>query len=313
MSLSSTLYGQTTFVIKEAYFKDYLTPVGFPGLGLPPYVPSVGAIGDLQGAINAGPLTFIGSDSAADIVRVAGGALTRDDVLYGNGGDDILEGGTGSDRISGGVRSDALDGGTGNDQLFGGNETDQLFGGEGDDLLDGGLGGDRMAGGIGNDTYVVDNIDDAVLEQSGQCTDSVVSSISSIAPGPIETVVLSGSADINATGNDLRNVLTGNSGANILNGGGYDDTLNGRGGADTLIGGAGLDTFVFTRGEADGDTILDFTGYGKAFGDRIVFEGYQPGAQFTRIGAETYRILDDDSVETVTIKGAVDSSDYLFV
>ena len=51
----------------------------------------------------------------------------------------------------------------------------------------------------------------------------------------VENLTLTGSANINGTGNALANVLTGNSGNNILDGGA---------GADTMIGGAGNDTYV---------------------------------------------------------------------
>src|SRR5258708_7640359 len=51
----------------------------------------------------------------------------------------------------------------------------------------------------------------------------------------VENLVLTGTANISATGNDGANVLTGNSGANLL---------DGLGGADTLIGGAGDDTYI---------------------------------------------------------------------
>lgn len=46
---------------------------------------------------------------------------------------------------------------------------------------------------------------------------------------------LTGSGDINATGNDLANTLTGNDGANQLDGGA---------GVDKLIGGKGDDTYT---------------------------------------------------------------------
>lgn len=313
ISLYDSVTGnETSLTIKEAYFSDTLSFSGLMYPASPDYKPAKGAVAGLQEGINASSITFIGG-SQTDIIKVAGGALAYDDVLYGHGGNDILEGGAGADRIYGGVGNDFLDGGTGDDRLFGGNETDQLFGGEGNDLLDGGLGGDRMSGGLGNDTYVVDNIYDVVLEQSGQGIDTVLSSISYRAPGPVENVTLTGDAAIDATGNGLRNELIGNRAANILDGGGYDDILDGKGGADTLIGGAGFDTFVFARGEANGDTILDFAGYGSAYGDRIVFKGYDPGASLVKVGAETYQIVDGASLETITIRGVVDVSDYVFV
>jgi Ca2+-binding RTX toxin-like protein len=51
----------------------------------------------------------------------------------------------------------------------------------------------------------------------------------------LENLTLTGSANIDATGNDANNVLTGNSGDNVLDGGI---------GKDTMAGGAGNDTYV---------------------------------------------------------------------
>ena len=78
-------------------------------------------------------------------------------------------------------------------------------------------------------------------------TDLVISTITySIAALPnIENVTLTGSADINATGNAGDNVLTGNDGNDVLDGGDGNDVLDGRGvGNDTLIGGLGDDTYA---------------------------------------------------------------------
>jgi Ca2+-binding RTX toxin-like protein len=143
-------------------------------------------------------------------------------------------------------------GGGGTDTLFGDGGNDTLFGGLGNDTLNGGGGVDSMYGGSGNDLYFVNSALDVVDEtnqvdtsdQGG--TDTVSSTASydistSIGAGYIEKLILTGTANINGTGNDMANVITGNSGNNTLLGGIGNDTLNGLGGHDALDGGAGND------------------------------------------------------------------------
>ncbi|MGZ8189610.1 MAG: DUF4347 domain-containing protein [Methylococcaceae bacterium] len=103
--------------------------------------------------------------------------------------------------------------------------------------LDGDLGADTLIGGLGNDTYIIDNAGDTIIETSTITTeiDRVNSTISYLLGDNVEYLTLTGTAEIDGTGNTLNNTLTGNSGANTLNGGN---------GADRMIGGLGNDTYI---------------------------------------------------------------------
>ena len=222
---------------------------------------------------------------------LTGGA--GDDTLDGNMGTDTMVGGTGNDAYYVDATTDVVTelagegtdvvnaritytlgsnvenltlmgttaingtGNTLNNVLTGNSANNTLTGAAGDDTLDGGAGADTMVGGTGNDTYVVDNVADVTTESKNAGTDTVISSINWTLGTDLESLTLSGTANTNATGNTLANVLTGNAGDNVLNGGaGADtmvgglgnDTLDGGAGADSLVGGAGNDTYVLGRG-----------------------------------------------------------------
>jgi Ca2+-binding RTX toxin-like protein len=145
--------------------------------------------------------------------------------------------------------------------------TDHSVGDAGNDLIDGGAGADTMAGGAGNDIYYVDNaadtVDESIADSSGN--DGIVSSVAwnladvAHTKGDVEVLQLVGSANINATGNALANILIGNSGANVLDGGAGADAMQGRGGSDvywvdnandvvdeSALGSSGVDGIVST-------------------------------------------------------------------
>ena len=105
----------------------------------------------------------------------------------------------------------------------------------GSDLLDGGLGADTMTGGVGHDVYRVDDGDDTVVELAGGGHDIVRASVSHGLSDHVEDLELTGSAAIDATGNDGSNTLRGNTAANRLDGG-----L----GADMMVGGQGDDIYL---------------------------------------------------------------------
>ena len=170
---------------------------------------------------------IFGSESAETIV---GGSLISNDHLYGGGGNDLLEGGDGRDYLQG----DA-----------------------GIDRLDGGGGADTMVGGADNDFYIVDHLGDEVIEGLNNGTDRVESSASFTLGANVEHLTLTGTSDLNGTGNELNNTITGNSGINRLDGKGGTDHLigeirndilvGGTGDNDLLEGGAGFDTYYLQR------------------------------------------------------------------
>ncbi|RZL20663.1 MAG: hypothetical protein EOP64_09035, partial [Sphingomonas sp.] len=138
---------------------------------------------------------------------------------------EMVAGTDANETIIGGAGDDVFSMGGGNDQMFGRAGMDQLFGGAGDDLLDGGLGTDFLNGGLGNDRYVIDNAGDQISEFGGSGIDTVLSSVSYVLGTDLENLVLTGTAAINATGNDANNYIIGNAGRNVLAGGAGDDII----------------------------------------------------------------------------------------
>jgi len=169
-----------------------------------------------------------------------------------------LESGTAS---GGHAAGDTL---VGIENLIGSSHNDFLRGDKGANVLDGGTGADYMEGKGGNDTYIVDNLGDTTLENSGTGSgyDTVRSSISWTLRSNIEELVLTGKGNLNGTGNTSNNVLHGNSGNNVLNGHNGNDVLYGGLGNDVLTGGYQKDTFVFDtalNAATNVDRITDFS------------------------------------------------------
>ncbi len=137
---------------------------------------------------------------------------------------------------------------------------DSLTGTNGNDTLDGLGGVDTMSGMLGDDTYVVTAGD--VLQDSGGI-ETVMTAASWTLGAGFENITLTGTGNINATGNELGNLAIGNSGANFFNLRAGNDTIQAGGGNDridlsrfgtasygdeVIDGGAGFDVVSFHTG-----------------------------------------------------------------
>lgn len=208
-------------------------------------------------------------DTLISIENLIGSSFA--DTLIGDSRDNIIRGGAGGDIINGGSGGDTADytgsnaavtvnlatglgsGGhatndklTSIEHLIGSSHADTLIGDSGNNRIDGGAGADTMRGGAGNDVYTVDNIGDIVIETPDEGEDWIYASVSIAAlAANVERLVLTGTANLNAVGNDLNNVIDGNSGNNRLDGGA---------GADVLRGGAGDDIYTIDNA---GDIVVE--------------------------------------------------------
>jgi trimeric autotransporter adhesin len=157
-----------------------------------------------------------------------------------------------------------------------------ITGNQGRNILNGGAGADKLVGGAGDDLYIVDAAGDVVTELAGEGNDAILSAVSYTASANVETLTLTGTAAINATGNALANYLGGNAGANVLDGGDGDDTLEGGGGNDTLNTGSGNDVVTFAVGDGHDVLLQANASMGtKSIAIRLVT---QAGLAFTRTG-----------------------------
>ena len=208
---------------------------------------------------------------------------------------------------------------------MGNDDPNTLYGTAGANLLDGGRGADRLEGGSGDDRYVVDDALDLVVEGAGGGFDTVESRLSvfTLADG-VEALRFIGSrsGSVQGTGNagsnhivgrDGHDRLYGMAGDDHLVGGVGSDRLDGGLGADLLEGGAGNDVFIFRKGEAHGDTVLDFLGNGTATGDTLRLDGWGAGTR-AHAAAGELTVVDglDGSVAVLRVVGAIHASDILF-
>ncbi|HEX8192880.1 MAG TPA: calcium-binding protein, partial [Allosphingosinicella sp.] len=153
--------------------------------------------------------------------------------------------------------------------IFGGSGNDRLEGMGGADTLSGGAGDDTMIGGTNNDFYYVNDVGDVVIENAGEGTDEVRTTLASYTlTANVERLIGTVATGQALQGNILANRIDGAAGGDQLTGGDGDDTLNGNGGNDVLVGSAGADTMRGGTGDdvyiIDGaDLLVELAGEGR--------------------------------------------------
>ena len=209
----------------------------------------------LDGGLGTDTAVYTGARSAYSITRSASTYTVTDSVGGRDGSDTLI--GIEQLQFADGTLSlidTVQSGSSGNDTLTGQGGNDSLTGLAGNDVLDGGAGNDTMAGGTGDDTYLADSSTDAVVENPGEGNDMVQSSATYTLPANVEYLVLSGSGNLNGTGNTLDNLIFGNAGVNVLTGGAGNDAYILQTAGSTVVEnpGEGLDTvfspFSFSLG-----------------------------------------------------------------
>lgn len=249
------------------------------------------------------------------------------DVMEGRGGDDfyvvtdtrtqvIERVGGGIDRVAASV-SWVLDDNVEELQLFGGapingtgNDLNNILTGTGGaNILDGGAGADTMFGDDGADIYIVDNTADVAAERIDYVgADEVRASVTYTIAYEIENLTLTGTANINGTGNSQANVIRGNSGANILDGGlnsgSVTDRIYGYGGDDTLIasqsgaelyGGTGNDTY---RVYSNDDQITELANQGTDTVQVFAPLDFQLSENVENLILQSFSVFDSDTSAT---------------
>jgi Ca2+-binding RTX toxin-like protein len=252
-----------------------------------------------------------------------------DDTLNGGAGADTMVGGNGSDtyyvdNIGDAVLESAPNGGFdivntaitltmptnvevmyligsapingfGNDadnQIIGNSNSNTLTGGFGNDYLFGEGGADTMLGGIGNDTYNVGNVDDVIIELSGDGRDTVFSNASAYTLSANVEVLQVYATGVSGTGNELDNEIYANFRPNTLDGGAGNDLVYGAGGNDTIHGSAGDDEL---HGGADQDVLFGDGDNDELFGEDgkdVLAGGLGVDVMYGGIGSDRFYFAD---------------------
>lgn len=203
------------------------------------------------------------SDGLVRTIWDAGGIDTFD-ATFGESGMqiDLREGELTRHGGPAGLSATAIAFGVVIENVIGSGYDDFIIGNDADNTINGDRGRDTMVGGLGNDTFYIDNIADAVQENTGEGTDHIISTLSFdllASAAFVENLTLTGGT-VNGSGTNDDNTITGSAGKNTLNGLSGNDVLISGGGADVLIGGDGDDVYFINLATA---SIFENAGQGN--------------------------------------------------
>ena len=121
-----------------------------------------------------------------------------------------------------------------------------------------------MEGRAGNDTYIVNHVDDVIIEKAGGGLDTIrLKNIASYTmANNVENLRVEGILSSAVVGNNAANTISGNGKANLIDGKRGNDSIYGGAGDDDLRGGDGDDRLFGNRNldklyGGDGDDYLD--------------------------------------------------------